>query len=367
MKLKEAINYCKDKVEEEFKLSHKAKNVIKKISANLRMQDLALGFECTKINWSNKEEYQDIHDTDSNTVYKENFEVIGKPFLGEGNNSRYLGEIKLDFALFILFDKSENAISYYFLDKTEVLFHDVEILLKGRISELSLKSYFSNEIKVEGEELLGLFLKINRKHSPNKILITDDFDFYHDLARVNESIRYGLAFANTYSYYLTEFAGDPAKIGDKILWRYFPTYNDRYYHFYIETIFTNYVTFWDRATTIFKPLLGLSKKEMKKNFYFSKLIEILRKDETISKYEEFEKVNSFYEEFFLIKERRNEIIHEISLQSNFFHDYAKSNTSREELEKLDEQLFNLYNDLKNFYEVSYTAFYHYLKLIDKIY
>ncbi len=256
-----------------------------------------------------------------------------------------------------------SLINFDILDELGLLLRKYDSKIKSNIEKVGFRSLWDDDKRFQGKNAIMFFSDVINKNRTSPFIKLSWHETFDDLARCVADLRYTLTEMTTYRQFITNFLEDKATWNGKSIYRYFPTFYDKQYWLKAGIIIQFLYNYWDKLGSIlaayFAPMLPA------RQVYFGKIIDMIDAKFYISpnylwlknfKDNNFKKLNG----------KRIKVVHYTNIESEFFQEYTRKNTSKNDLEQLENEKVELANYFIQEYGNILSGFEYTMLLVDEV-
>lgn len=221
---------------------------------------------------------------------------------------------------------------------------------------------FDEDMLIAGKNPISFATEITRKPRSEKFEI-HDFNFFDDIGRTSQEIKYLLGEVLLLRSYLTNFIANPAPFSGKIIYTYFPTFVDSRFFRFTGLLIESLYKFWDKIGDLLA--IYFTPNLQQHQIYFTTVLDSIPSIFKASNH--YDWLISFKSnEYKLLNDKRKEVVHYKNIESKFHERYSENFTNRKALEELNDEKMSLTIFLVDQVNKTVIGFEKAFSLIDEI-
>lgn len=324
------INFIKETISRYFKIDLGTKNkyLIKDI---IPFDYQTLVIHCYTIKFSQEKiselKYPARFTHELNLIFETDAELI---FEQKITNIIFKKRKKFTLNVNCVFNPDTELFSFCFFDNNQVILNQYYDLVYDKYKDLKIGSLVDDDYKINGKSPVEIFTRVARNN--NKI--KDTFYVVNNLGRITQDTRFYVTNLLLIRPYVTDFLADEFDMDSKKYYRYFPTIYDKQYLLVAGILFELFYNYWDQIgdalAEVFLPNL------LKNNIYFGTVLDQFPLPYTNSI--NYKWLSNFKaQEYTRLNNKRKNIVHYNSIESDYFEQYQDLIGDRKELENLQKE------------------------------
>lgn len=265
-------------------------------------------------------------------------------------------EVNLDF--------QESAYNFTIYNEEKRLLKIFNDKVIETTKKYNLIGFDDQDLKIDNKSLFSFYIDIIRKKRTSSFPKPfQDFNFYHDLTRVTQDIRFLTGQLILYKPHITNYLSGKTDWHGQTIFKYFPSIFDKRYFMTSGLIISLLYNYWDKIGDLLDNCFDVIAKN--RHVYFGTVIkDFPNQYHNSSNYiwlKDF-KDNEFQD----LLGKRNEIVHFTAIESQYFEQYQDNFRNEQEIQNLQEEKEKIVKYLINHNQLIFTGFEKAIKLIDEI-
>ena len=330
-------------------------------------KDCSYDFKILNYKWDGNKEYREFEYRDNTHFLQDELTLIGNLTVSKsGILLKAYNNIKLNIRIDIYFNINTNKYIIDIVDLDKSIIKQYTGFIDSIIKEYNIKSLEPNEgILLKGKNTLAFYIDIIRKPRGVKFKFKNgDNIVYNDIIRCSTDLKYLIGELLLVKPYVTNYLDNPIPYYGKTVYTYYPTYMDKRYYLISQLVAQTFYNFWDRIGNLLANCIDTDSKD--KRIYFYNVICNLEKGIYKNSLNLEWLINFKNSEFKELNNKRKNVVHYISIETDNFEKYLKNSSNKALLTQLQKEKEELTDFFVNQFNLTIEGFEKACLLIDEI-